>query len=257
MGQKAFFDKERARALNKNQKGIALLVLHLYTVAMNFPLRWLLVFVILFQFRAEVIGADQPRNFAMWEPEISAFERSDATNPPPLHAILFTGSSTIRFWTNLAKDYPDKQVINRGFGGSEICDATHFADRIVFPYQPRQIVFRAGGNDLWDGKTPEEVFDDYKAFVTLVEKRLPDTTITFISWSPTIARWKQHDKEKQLNDLVKEFSARDPHLEYIETADMILGVDGKPRADLLRADHLHMNAAGYKLLAERVRPYLK
>jgi hypothetical protein len=112
---------------------------------MNFLARWLLVATFFLQVRAPVFGAEAAHNYAVWEPEISAFERADATNPPPQHAILFTGSSTIRFWTTLAQDYPDKQVINRGFGGSEICDATHFVDRIVFPYHPRQIVFRAGG----------------------------------------------------------------------------------------------------------------
>ena len=37
---------------------------------------------------------------------------------------------------------------------------------------------------------------------------------------------------------------------------MTLGPDGKPREDLFVADKLHFNAAGNRLLAERVRPYL-
>ena len=68
-----------------------------------------------------------------WEKEISAFETSDKTNPPPKGAILFVGSSTIRKWTTLARDFPGKQVINRGFGGSEIPDSTEFAERIIVP----------------------------------------------------------------------------------------------------------------------------
>jgi len=203
------------------------------------------------------LGAETPRNFSVWEPEISAFETSDATNPPPRHGILFIGSSTIRFWTTLSQDFPGLPVINRGFGGSEISDSTHFADRIIFPYAPRQIVFRAGGNDLANGKSPEQVFADYRAFIVLIEKVLPATTITYISWNPTIARWLQRDKETELNRLIKNFTTGNPQLEYIDTADLILGADGKPRADLLRADKLHLNAAGYKLLAERVRPYLR
>jgi len=34
-----------------------------------------------------------------------------------------TGSSTIRFWTSLADDFPESLVINRGFGGTQIVDA--------------------------------------------------------------------------------------------------------------------------------------
>jgi lysophospholipase L1-like esterase len=206
---------------------------------------------------AQKVFCDEPKhNFTQWEKEISAFEAKDATNPPPQHAILFIGSSTIRFWTTLAQDFPGEPVINRGFGGSEILDSTHFADRIVFPYAPKAIFFRAGGNDIDAGESPEAVFADFKDFVATVHAKLPDTDIYFISWSATITRWKNRDKEKILNDSVKELAARTPHLKYIETGDLVLGADGKPRPELFRADGIHLNAAGYKLLIERVRPYV-
>ena len=118
-------------------------------------------------------GAETGHDFGKWESEIAAFEAMDRTNPPPKHALLFIGSSTIRKWATLAGDFPDQRVINRGFGGSEIVDSTHFADRIVFPYAPRMIFFRAGGNDLWAGKSPEEAFADFKAFVARVQPNCP------------------------------------------------------------------------------------
>ena len=58
---------------------------------------------------------------------------------PPKGAILFIGSSSIRKWNTLADDFPDRKVINRGFGGSHIIDSVHFADRIVWPYEPPSI----------------------------------------------------------------------------------------------------------------------
>lgn len=202
------------------------------------------------------VAAETNHNFAIWEGEVAAFEASDRTNPPPKHGLLFTGSSTIRRWTTLARDYPNRPVINRGVGGSEIVDITHFADRIVFPYEPQMIFFRCGGNDIADGKTPEQVFADYKGFVATVRAKLPDVDIVFISWSPTPARWAQRNKEQTLNTLVLEYSMEAAHLKYCDTSDISLGQDGKPRRDLFVADGLHFNAAGYKLLAERVRPYL-
>lgn len=75
-------------------------------------------------------------DFSRWEAEIKAFESADRAKPAPTGGALFIGSSTIRLWSTLAQDFPDHQVLNRGFGGSEIVDATHFADRIIFPYQP-------------------------------------------------------------------------------------------------------------------------
>jgi lysophospholipase L1-like esterase len=201
-------------------------------------------------------AAETKHNYAQWDREIGAFVASDRTNPPPQHALLFIGSSTIRKWTTLAEDFPGQPVINRGFGGSEIVDSTHFARQIVFPYAPRMIFFRAGGNDLWAGKTPAQVFEDFEAFVAEVHARLPGTEIFFISWGPTPSRWKQHEKEIALNFMAKEYAAKTPHVQYIETYDMVLGSDGKPRPELFQSDMLHYNAAGYKLLADRVRPYL-
>ena len=101
-----------------------------------------------------------------WEQDIAAFEAADKASPPPQGAIVFVGSSTVRLWKTLAEDFPHHNVINRGFGGSELADSVHFADRIVTPYKPRLIVLFAGTNDINAGKSPEQVFSDFKAFVT-------------------------------------------------------------------------------------------
>jgi hypothetical protein len=201
-------------------------------------------------------GAETNHNFAQWENDIVTFEQIDATNPPPKGAVEFIGSSTIARWKTLAQDFPGQPVFNRGFGGSEIVDSTHFAPRIIFPYAPRIIFLRAGGNDLWAGKSPEQVFADFKEFTAIVHAKLPETEIIFISWSPTIARWKQRAQEKEMNRLVEDFVHQTPYLEYIETYNLPLGADGQPRPELFVADKLHFNAEGYKLLAERVRPLL-
>jgi len=201
-------------------------------------------------------AAETNHNFAQWEKEIKAFEASDRTDPPPKHCLLFTGSSTIRKWTTLAKDFPGQPVVNRGVGGSEVVDITHFADRIVFPYEPRMIFFRSGGNDIADGKSPEEVFADFKEFVTLVHEKLPDADIVFISWNATPLRWAQHEKEETYNSMVHDYSAKVSHLVYCDANGFELDKNGKPRPELFEKDRLHFNANGYKLLAERVRPFL-
>jgi lysophospholipase L1-like esterase len=200
--------------------------------------------------------AEAAHDFEKWEKEIAVYEQTDRTNPPPKNAVVFIGSSTIRRWTTLAQDFPEHQVINRGFGGSEIVDSTHFAGRIIFPYQPRMVFLRAGGNDLWAGKSIEQVFADYKEFAAKVRAKLPGAEVVFISLSPSPARWTQRDKEQAVNTLIKEYTKRTPHLKYVEDYDMVLGTDGKARPELFVEDKLHFNAEGYKLLVERVRPYL-
>src|SRR5947209_3332897 len=152
-----------------------------------------------FPFERAGLSAEAVHDFGKWEPEISAYEQMDRTNPPPKGALLFIGSSTIRMWASLAQDFPQHKVINRGFGGSEIVDSTHFADRIIFPCHPRMVLLRAGGNDINAGKSPEQVFADFKEFVAAMQAKLPETDIVFISLCPSVARWRQAGKEKALN----------------------------------------------------------
>lgn len=201
-------------------------------------------------------GEGRPHDFAKWEREVSAFERSDATNPPPKGCIVFIGSSTIGRWKTLARDFPGQPVVNRAFGGSEIEDSTHFADRVIFPYESSMVFIRAGGNDLWAGKSPERVAADFKDFAEKVHARLPKAVIVYISQSPSIARWIQRERDKQMNDLIAAYVQGKPHLRYVETYDLVLGADGQPRPELFVADKLHINEEGYKLMTERVRPFL-
>ncbi len=203
-----------------------------------------------------ILCAEREHDFAKWEKEIAAFEQADRTNSPPKGAVLFIGSSTIRLWKTLAEDFPNYKVINRGFGGSEIMDASHFADRIIFPYQPRAIFLRAGGNDIHAGKSPAQVFADFKAFVATVHAKLPESDIVFISLSPSSSRWSEAEDNKTLNKLVEDYIHGKSRLKYLETYDIALGPDGKPRDELFVEDKLHFNAAGYKLLTGRVRTIL-
>jgi hypothetical protein len=182
-----------------------------------------------------------------FETEIRAFEASDRTNPPPAGAVLFLGSSSIRLWTSLASDFTEFQVINRGFGGSQISDSISYADSIVFPYKPRAIVFYAGANDINAGKSPETVLGDFKVFAHTVHRKLPDTRLFFISIAANPARWSQVNRVREANRLVEEFTRHDSRLEFIDVFSQMIGEDGKPRPEIFSADQLHMNAQGYAL----------
>ena len=198
-----------------------------------------------------------PKPFAQWEKEIAAFEAADKTNPPPQGAILFVGSSSIRLWKTLARDFPGHKVINRGFGGSQITDSVHFAGRVVVPYQPRQIVLYAGGNDINEGKSPEQVFTDFKAFAATVREALPETRLTYISIAPNPARWAQVDKVRAANRLIAEYTRQHPKLGFIDMFSKMLGEDGQPLPDIYLADQLHMNAKGYELWKGIIAPHLE
>jgi len=199
--------------------------------------------------------ADPPADHdpARFESEIAAFEKWDRHNAVPRDAVLFVGSSSIRLWET-ADSFPGLPVINRGFGGSHISDVNHFANCIVVKYKPRVIVFYAGDNDIADGKSPQQVANDFGAFVELVHKRLPDTKIIYVPIKPSPARWKLWPQMQKANALVKQLS--DDDLIYVDTANPMLGPDGQPRPELYRSDGLHLSDNGYELWNEILRPQL-
>ena len=47
-----------------------------------------------------------------------------------------------------------------------------------------------------------------------------------------------------------------PRVGFVDTFDLSLAPDGRARPELFVEDRLHFSPEGYKLLAERVRPFL-
>src|SRR5882757_10402316 len=199
----------------------------------------------------EVKPASTPR----FENEITAFEAYDHKNAPPRDCILFVGSSTIRLWQT-ADSFPALPVINRGFGGSTIPDVNYFADRIVFKYKPRTIVFYAGDNDIAAGLSPNNVFADFEVFAKSVHERLPNTKLVYLAIKPSPLRWKLWPQSQTANARIKELMAKNGHDRYVDAATPILGDNGQPRKELFRDDGLHMNPKGYSLWNEILLPVI-
>lgn len=195
--------------------------------------------------------------YAKWEDAISAFEKADSDSPPLPESILFIGSSSIRMWSSVADDMSPMPVINRGFGGSQIDDSVHFANRIVFPYKPSAIVFYAGDNDIAAKKTPETLLADFARFEKLVHAVLHDTPIYYIAIKPSPSRWSMWENMKRANALIEKYTIEHSGCVFIDVATPMLGSDGNPRKELFLDDNLHMNADGYRLWTSIVRPRLE
>jgi lysophospholipase L1-like esterase len=193
---------------------------------------------------------------AAWENDIRQFEAQDRTQPQPPGAVLFVGSSSIRFWKSLAQDFPDVRTINRGFGGSELDDSTYFAGRIVVPYKPRAIVLYAGDNDLMNGDTPERVRDDFVAFVARVRRDDPHVPIAFIAIKPSVARRALLGDIRKANSLIATWARGRQGVAYLDVLTPMLDAKAQPRPELFIEDGLHMNRKGYDIWIGLLRSWL-
>ena len=191
-----------------------------------------------------------------WETDMQRFEAADAQSPPPRGGVLFIGSSSIRFWDTLAQDFPGVPVINRGFGGSELRDSTWYADRIIVPYAPRQILIYAGDNDLNAGRTPQQLRADFVAFVERVRRDLPKAKIAYISNKPSPSRAQLLSVQREANTLIAAEAQR-LGVDYIDIFTPMLDASGQTDESLFIEDRLHMNRAGYVIWQRAIAPYLK
>ena len=61
----------------------------------------------------------------VFEGEVRILKELHAT-APDTNLILFTGSSSIRLWPNLPQSFPQFNVLNTGFGGSQMSDLLYY-----------------------------------------------------------------------------------------------------------------------------------
>lgn len=194
---------------------------------------------------------------ARWADDIAAFERADRANPARKGGIVFVGSSSIRLWTTLAEDFSGLPVLNRGFGGSQLPEVIAYVDRIVVPYEPRQVVVYCGANDIANGRTPAQVTADFQKLVSLIHAKLPQTEVAFISIATNPARWSQVDRVRAANRAIAAWAETQPGVEFIDVFSEMLGPDGRPRPDIFVEDRLHMNRKGYELWRRIIAPRLR
>ncbi|MBC7893437.1 MAG: hypothetical protein H7Y12_14570, partial [Sphingobacteriaceae bacterium] len=183
----------------------------------------------------------------------------DRQTPPPKAPIVFVGSSSFAFWTDVKTYFPGKPILNRGFGGSELSDALHFADRVILAYTPKQVVIYAGENDLAIGN--KNAVDVYRLFVQLfgkLRRAQPALPIAYVAIKPSPSRWKLKPEMDQANRLIRRYLRRQRNAAFIDVVPVMLDpATARPKPGIFKSDSLHMNAEGYKLWAELLRPVLR
>lgn len=191
--------------------------------------------------------------------DIQHFKKLDNTYLPAKHAILFVGSSSFTKWTDIHDYFPGYPIINRGFGGSSLPDVIRYADDIIFPYEPKQIIIYCGENDLAGTDTTiseEIVFQRFKELFTLIRKHLPQVSIAYVSMKPSPSREKIWPKMMAGNRLIKDYLHRQAYTAFIDVYQDMFNKDGTIMKDIFLQDNLHMNAKGYAIWQKIISPYL-
>jgi len=189
--------------------------------------------------------------------EIAAFKKQDSIAFPPKHAILFVGSSSFRLWKDVQDYFPGYAIINRGFGGSSFPDVIRYADQIILPYHPKQIVIYCE-NDFAnnDSLQPADVTGRFIELFNIIRKKYKKVPIVFISMKPSPSRTRLMPRFEATNEQIRNFLATKKRTSYIDVYHAMLQADGTPMPDIFIQDNLHMNAKGYHIWQKIIEPYL-
>lgn len=189
--------------------------------------------------------------------EIQAYKKQDSIQFPQKNAILFIGSSSFNFWKDMQQYFPGHAVINRGFGGSSLPDVIRYANDIIFPYAPKQVVIYCGENDLAvENATPEITLNRVKTLVGMIRSKFKDIPIVYVSIKPSPSRAHLAPVMVRANRMIKEFLEQLQHATFVDVYSKMLQADGTPKPDIFVDDNLHMNAKGYAIWKQAIEPTL-
>lgn len=171
--------------------------------------------------------------------------------------ILFTGSSSIKFWESPSKDFENSKIIKTGFGGSQIIDLIENFDEVIYKYEPKKIIIYSGDNDIESGKSAEIVFGDFCTLYGMIKVKLPETEVYYISIKPSKNRWSKVIEMRKANTMINEFLNSRSNGHFIDIFSPMIGLNGEPEDDWFIEDCLHMTKEGYELWTKIIGPYIK
>jgi len=171
--------------------------------------------------------------------------------------ILFTGSSSIRMWENLKASFPNHNVLNMGFGGSEMADLLYYSDKLILQFKPKQIFIYEGDNDLSLGRSAEQILASAEGILSLVRQRLPESEVIFISPKPSLKRWALKERYVDYNEKLKAWTSKKRNVRFADVWTPMLDSDGKVMQDIFIADGLHLNEKGYSIWTSALKKYVE
>lgn len=170
--------------------------------------------------------------------------------------IVFTGSSSIRFWKDIQERFPSQQVLNTGFGGSQFSDLALYLDELILDYRPVKVFIYEGDNDIFAKKRPRNILKTAQKILGQLQQRSPGMEIVLISAKPSISRWKFRGKYRRLNRKLQKLAQETEGIDFVDVWYPMLD-KRKVKQDIFVEDGLHMNKKGYDIWYDAIKEYVQ
>ncbi len=161
------------------------------------------------------------------------------------------GDETSQYAYWLIQAHPDWDVLNRGVNGERSDQIRARFERDVIAANPRAVVIIAGVNDVYQGRSADEVTRHLHAmYARAAQAGIPVVAGSIVPYNT--ATPDQNARMRQINDWIRRFTG----VAFADTRAAVAAA-GSPDRLAESADGLHPTAAGYRRMADAIRPVLE
>jgi lysophospholipase L1-like esterase len=129
---------------------------------------------------------------------------------------------------------------------------------MIYPLRPKLVVLYCGENDIAnDVHGAEEPLADFRTLVATLRQEMPGVGIVFISMKPSPLRWDYWPKFQASNKMIEDYIRQQEKMWYLDVGQAMLAPSGRPEPSIFLRDSLHMNAKGYALWTQLLKPQIE
>ena len=162
-------------------------------------------------------------------------------------------TSQYSYW--LEQSHPDWEVLNRGVNGERSDQIAARFERDVVDAKPAIVVIIAGVNDVYQGRRVEQITQQLdRMYDRAAKSGIPVVAGTIVPYNT--ATPDQNARMRVVNAWIEQRASADPRIEFVDTRAAV-AAPGAPDKLVDSPDQLHPSAAGYKLMADAIRPVLE
>jgi lysophospholipase L1-like esterase len=165
------------------------------------------------------------------------------------------GDETSQYAYWLMKAHPEWEVVNQGVNAQRSDVIAARFDEDVVAQKPAVVVIIAGVNDVYQGRPAQHVKDQLAAMY----QRAHDAGIrvvagTIVPYNTATA--DQNARMHDINDWIRTQARADPGVIFVDTRAAVAAT-GEPDKFTSSPDGLHPDPAGYRKMADAIRPALE
>lgn len=176
--------------------------------------------------------------------------------------IIFYGASNFSMWETMEEDMSEYKVQNHAFGGSIDAELVGYADRILFPYEPKIVFFQTGSNDYvqlsgTDEEKVEKCMEYKKQMFAAFHEQMPDAKFDIMSGLLLPGRAEYLNLTLTINERLQKLAGETDYLYYVD-ANALTYNGTNFNATLFIEDGIHLNHDGQlRWYNEYIKPMIE